>query len=105
MRAIAPAALRPPLPWSRIRFGLSCSSSYVRPCIRREQVQHEIVNGLGKLQRLIVFGWLRFDGEGGVRITKPRGVGSQRVGCVGQLAEVGIHLARKVTSTSMSWVF
>src|SRR6266699_5675090 len=63
---------------------------------RREQVQHEIVNGLRTLQCLVVFGRLRLDGEGCVRITKPRGVGSQCIGGVGQRVEAGINLARKV---------
>src|SRR5258708_33265205 len=67
-----------------------------RSRFRRKQVQHEIVNGLGILQRLVELSRLRLDGEGCVRITKPRGIGSQCIGGVGQRVEAGINLARKL---------
>jgi hypothetical protein len=40
------------------------------PRLRREQVHDEIVNGLGVLQRLFVFGRLWLDGESGVRVNE-----------------------------------
>ena len=61
-----------------------------------EQRQHKIINCLGVLQRLVGFDRERFNGERGVGITKPGGVGSQGIGGICQLAESGINFTRKI---------
>ena len=56
----------------------------------------EIVNRLGVVQGFIEFAWLWLNRERGVGVAKSGGVRRERIGGVGQCAEVGIQFTCEI---------